>query len=362
MINDDYEDENTFDKDINDNTSDHDESDQLIIQKKITDMFNSIENLKKKLSHLNEEENILDKKIKKSQDVIEIKNASIHRLDIGIKLLENKFGDKYTRKKYTDELKKKKNTEEEQVCEILKEIGKFETDSNSKSWLKNWQSIKNQKILNTEKFKLMKYLGDCSKSIEDLFNIDDTNFNNMQVLIDRIFTQRELVIENTEDKISGNIHIKVFFKESLSSNELDKRLIETEDERNFHVFKIAIIDYDFFYNVNDRKLKIIEIKILACTFFGIELNEYLIVDENFRIWPYDIILFDEILQINLDKKFVKKNCKFFHLNPIISQNIKLVLIPRSYYEKICVTFDDLKFVEQSTITKNCKMKNFNELI
>jgi len=221
ITNDGFGNEN-FDDMQKQNNINSDETEQAALSKKITEMLSSIENLKKKLSQIKEEESLLDKKIKKLLDVIEIKKVSIQRLDVTIKLLDNKFGEKFTRKKYTDELKRKNNLKEDSVCRILKYIGDFETDPNAKSWLKNWQSIKNQKILKTEKLKLMKYLGQCSKSIENLFDIDDTNFNNMQKLIERIFSQKEVTLENTEDKISGNIHLKVFFKDTLTSEELEK--------------------------------------------------------------------------------------------------------------------------------------------
>jgi len=39
-----------------------------------------------------------------------------------------------------------------------------------------------------------------------------------------------------------------------------------------------------------------------------------LVDETFKIWPFDVQIIDEIMQLNVERGYTKSHAKFYNLN------------------------------------------------
>lgn len=167
--------------------------------------------------------------------------------------------------------------------------------------------------MNTEKFKLMKYLGNICESFDDIFEIDHITFNYIQhniAIIQKNFSDAE---ENYDEIITRNISIKVYLPDLFQKN-FENRHYEVGMNENS--YDVHIIEYNDFYNI-DNKFKVIDVKLIACRYWELYHENYFLCDEKLNIYPCDLVIYDEIFLINLDANFIKPHCQFFHLNPKI---------------------------------------------
>jgi hypothetical protein len=335
--------------------NEEDEDEETILRRLIDETYKKIEESKKTITNRIEELKKETEKGIRYEMIIKEKKEEIAVIDESIKIINDKMGETYKEKKFIDVLKnRRKEIYDDCIFETLQYIRQAEANQEALNWVQDWEVINSEKILRTEKLKLMKYLGHFFESAEKLFDIDNISFNNMQHKIEKIFAKEEQSKESSADiKVTSTINIKIYFKEFLTREEVDKKLIEI-DKNDSTVFNLSIIEYNYLYEITNKH-KLIALKSLACKYFSLEEDTYMFVDETFTIWPFDVCLYDEIMLLNLEKGYIKHHAKFYNLNPAVTENLKFILIHKRFMIELCMDrFENFRFVQNSNITKQCK--------
>lgn len=220
---------------------------------------------------------------------------------------------------------------------ILKSTKEIEEDSEAKEILKKHENENNIKILKSEKYKLIKHLGNLYLSLEDLFNIDGLTFDRFQHktanLKNNQSSQNHIPENDIEDIISVFIYLRLQ-EENFSDCEINNKVI---DLSNLQARKFSFLEYNKLFEITKR-FNILEMKNKAysCFSFGSsccefkpllykredgsfeDFNNYVLMDINMKWWVYNLSLFDEIYKKNLEKGFILPNSKFFQINPMIN--------------------------------------------
>ncbi len=322
------------------------EDDVVSLLKIETDnLFFKIQESKKTFHSRMETLNLEQSNCKKFSKVIEEKKEELRRLEESINLVNEKIGDTHTQKMFVDELKKhKQDAYTVSAFEVLSYVKEAESDEACQNWLKDWSVMESQKILKTEKLKMMKHLGHFFENTEKLFEVDNLMFNNMQHKIEKVFIKNKSIVDSHDDIVTKTINIKIFEKVDLDAAEFNQATIDV-DKNVKNVFNISVIDYDFMYNII-KKFLVVEVKTLACRYFEVEQDDFVLVDEKFKIWPFDVAVYDVIFTLNLEKNNTRPHSKFFHLDPAITANLKFVLVAKEDYLYYCQrNFDKLLFVD-----------------
>lgn len=192
--------------------------------------------------------------------------------------------------------------------------------------------------MKSEKYKLIKHLGVLHKSFNDVFNIDSVFFDNIQDKTKYIKNRENVEDNGPEINIESYTSINIYLRESeepFTEKEIDERNI---DISNLRAQNCAFLKYDELYNVT-KKFSLLEIKDIAYKFMGInsyenvkkslfekpnvkfeEYNQFVLLDNNFRWWPYNLILYDEIRTRSIEKGEINYKSKFFQINPIFNVN------------------------------------------
>lgn len=266
----------------------------------------------KKLEQMQEENRKMLEKIKENNQVLE-----------KYVLINSKFADKLSKSSSS-------------LCNILKSAYEIENIQEAKEIIKKHESQNKVKIIKSEKFKLIKHLGNLYDCIEDLFNIDSLTFDSFQ---HQIANNKELPLEDkhiSENDIESIISVDIYFRKEdnqFSENEISNRII---DIQNLKAVRLSMLEYDKLFNIT-KKFSLIELKEKAYKIFEVGLyddrlsaaaiksfekfkhiNNYIFMDINMRWWPFILILYDEIEKKNIDKGFVKPNSKFFQINPLLN--------------------------------------------
>lgn len=234
----------------------------------------------------------------------------ISQIEKSIKTLDDKIIQRSRNRKFIDVLREDANIN---MYGNLTYFCFMCNDSKSKEYIKSYETIKGKSFMVTEKFKLLKYLGQLCDSFDSIFEIDHMTFGYTQYQLARLHNALQEGEEDSFFKISRNITVNTY-NPNFTQKNLEKRLYEvTELDKGFNV---TILEYDKFFNIS-KKLHIIEIKIIACRYWQLHHDNYLICDENLRIYPCDLVVYDEIFQMNLDKDLVRSHAHFYDLNPKI---------------------------------------------
>ena len=236
----------------------------------------------------------------------------IFQIEKGIKTIDDRIGIRSRNRKFIDLLREDIDSN---MYGHLSYLSFISQDNKSKEYIKNYEAMRGVTVFNTEKFKLMKYLGQFSESLDDIFEIDHISFSFIQHHISKIRNSYVDEEENSFLKISRNITIKAYFPD-LTNKHFENKLYEIGD--NEKTYEIQIIEFNEFYFIN-RKLNIMEIKLIACRYWELNHELYLMCDENLNIFPCDLIVYEEIFELNLEKG-IKSHCKFYQLNPKIIVN------------------------------------------
>ena len=157
--------------------NEEEEDEETILRKLIDETYKKIEESKKTITKRNEEGKKETEKGVRYEMIINEKKDEISIIEESIKMINEKIGDSYKEKKFLDVLKNKKaNIYEECMYETLIYIKQVEEGEVAKNWVKDWEVINSEKILKTEKLKMMKYLGHFFESAEKLFDIDNLTY------------------------------------------------------------------------------------------------------------------------------------------------------------------------------------------
>jgi hypothetical protein len=279
--------------------------------------------------------------------IIDEKKNELKILEESISLINEKIGETHTHKTFADQLRTLNlNAFETSTFTTLYYAKEVEKDQACINWLKNYSMAENIKILNTEKLKMIKHLGHFFSNTEKLFEIDSLTFNNMQHKIDKIYSKGRIFAESHDDKITKTINIKIHLKIQIKIEEFKRELIDLSSNIS-NTFNFSVIDYDFMYNVTKRYL-LVEIKSLAGRYFELEIQDYLLVDDSFKLWPFDVAVYDIIFALNLKKNDIRPHSKFFHLDPSITESLIFILISKEDYLLYCLrNFEKIVFVNMT---------------
>ncbi len=207
---------------------DNEEDESNKLQEETDRLFSQIQEAKKsfqnKCETLIKEEN----NCQRYQKIIDEKKEELKILEESISLINDKIGETHTHKTFADQLRNRKsNAFETSTFKSLYYAKDVDKDETCVNWLKNYSTVENIKILNTEKLKMMKHLGHFFSNTEKLFEIDSLTFNNMQHKIDKIYSKGKKFAESHEDKITKTINIKIHLKmhvnQYISKNYINKK-------------------------------------------------------------------------------------------------------------------------------------------
>lgn len=197
------------------------------------------------------------------------------------------------------------------------------------------------KILKSEKYKLIKHLGNLSLSLEDLFNIDGLTFDRLQYNTNNIKNLNSNENNVPENDIENIISVVIYFRkqeDNFTQTEINNKVI---DLSNMEARKFSFLEFNKLFEVTKR-FKLLEIKNKAYSIFSVtnhsnfiynqgghedlfkEYNNYVLLDINMKWWAFNLVLFDEIERKNLEKGFILNNSKFFQINPLI--NVKILIL------------------------------------
>ena len=253
--------------------------------------------------------------LKKQIAVLERSNKEMEEqilnIEKSIQTMDDKIDSRVKNEKFIDIL-----SNELYICKNLSYFYYMCNDKKSREFIKNYESLKEKQILSNDKFKLLQYLGNFCEALEDVLDIDNISFSSMQNTFYNIKIKEELH-ESNEIKLLEAITLKVYLVENLSEKLLKKASFE--DNKNIKTYQIHILEYDEYYFIK-KKYKMIDLKIIACRYWELDLEEFVMCDEKFQIFPYDLIVYDEIFALNVEKKFIKFHSQFFHMNSLINVN------------------------------------------
>jgi len=239
----------------------------------------------------------------------------ICQIDKSIKILDDKIIQRQRNKKFIDVLREDADIN---MYGNLTYFSFMSSDTVSKEYIKGYETLKGKSFMMTEKFKLMKYLGQLCSSFDSIFEIDHITFGYTQYQLSKLYNSNVEGEENSYFKISRNITVKTY---NPNFKDIHFEKMQYEVTERDKCYNVSILEYDDFFNIT-QKLYVIEIKMIACRYWQLHHENYLMCDENLRIYPCDLVVYDEIFQMNLDNNLIKSHCHFYQLNPKIIVNLK----------------------------------------
>ena len=224
-------------------------------------------------------------------------------------------------------------------------------DTNTFLWLKKYEVENDMQILSSEKLKFLKFCSNIYQGVYSAVHLDSIKFTDYQFKIDEIVNGRQENISiddiNPEKDLFDKISIKVYFKPSLSLEEIKMKTINLNsniDNESVPQFKLAFIEYNHNYDIT-KKYSVLEIMTTACKYYSIDPMRYFIVDREFRIWPYDLIIYNEIVNLNIETYGIKKHCRFFQFNQSLNEKLIFVIINKlQIMELLKMNWNNFRFV------------------
>lgn len=336
------------------------------LDKVLDNLYYNLEESKKQIAKLKKEiieqtdkkKSLLDY-IKLYSELISNNNELIYILDNQITLIKPELTNKanYFYKENVFE-------GENQLYNILqntKSLNKHQ-DTSSYLWLKNYELENDIQILSSEKFKFLKFCSSFYQGINSAVHVNSIQFSEFQFKIDEIVNGKPEDISfediNPEKNLFNKISIRIFFKNYISLDEIRlKQLNLNRNEISYEKdyipqYKLACIEYDHSYEIT-KKYNILELMTIACKYFSIDPMKYFIVDEHFSIWPYDLVIYQELLNLNIATYGVKPHCRFFQFHENLNEKFTFVIIHKmQMMELLKLNWDNFKFVNYCTETKN----------
>ena len=232
-------------------------------------------------------------------------------------------------------------------------------DTNTFLWLKKYEVENDIQILSSEKIKFMKFCSNIYQGVYSAVHLDSIKFTDYQFKIDEIVNgkQENISIDdiNPEKELFDKISIKVYFKQSLSLEEIRLKTINLNsniDNESVPQFKLAFIEYNHNYEIT-KKYSVLEIMTTACKYYSIDPMRYFIVDREFRIWPYDLIIYNEIVNLNIETYGIKPHCRFFQFNQSLNEKLVFVIINKlQIIELLKMNWNNFRFVSSSAYNNN----------
>lgn len=197
------------------------------------------------------------------------------------------------------------------------------------------KDIKNKKLLNS--------YSSVFSSLNNIFNISNSNYVTIRSKIHSYKKKSKRFVKNesTIEMIKNNSTVKIYIiresdylnklsnnKENLTLDEIATYLTEKQDS----YFSSSILKYDHLYNVEDQ-YSLFKIKKLACNYYRINDEDYLMINLCGELINLDGIFYDELKKINVESKLMDPTDKFYMMSEdiISSEKFKFALISKQLY-------------------------------
>lgn len=253
--------------------------------------------------------------------------------------LDYQLLDRKLKQKINDSVKFKKDS----VLHHLKNTLKITKDENLQKILKEIEKKQRITIFGTEKFKFLVNLAELYGQIEDkLLSIDEDTLFELEAQIKNI-SPREDEHKNNGKGIIIAIHIQ-------KEMERDKNKKGKKDDIE-RVALMSIIEEDVLYEIK-KKYTILDITKKAADYFNVDPSKFILINEKYQLYPFDLILYDMILEENVKRGYVQSLCNYFQLSPKVSEEMKFTLIQKKLFKKyISNSNDEFSFVRETKVTK-----------
>ena len=282
---------------------------------------------------LQEKLNEILQKYKKIKD--ENDNLSDELTKLDYQLLDRKL-----KPKINDSVKFKKDS----VLHHLKKTLKITKDENLQKILKVIEKKQRITIFGTEKFKFLVNLAELYEQIEDkLLSVDENTLFELEAQIKNISPPEDDNKNNGKGIIIG-IHIQ-------KEIEHDKNKKGKKKEDNEKVALMSVIEEDVLYEIK-KKYTILDITKKAADYFNVDPLKFILINEKFQLYPFDLVLYDMILEENMKRGYVQSLCNYFQLSPKVSGEMKFTLIQKKLFkEYISNSNEEFSFVCETQITR-----------
>ena len=235
-------------------------------------------------------------------------------------------------------------------------------------------------VLDSDKLALMKNISYFYDSLNQTFNINPVNLENYQNTISKLFNQASK--EFPDDKIKQNANILIYYIGSLEIQESKKasngNTNDNNSKNNYNInvilSKNSVLDtyscgyftYDHLYVV-EHKFYILSIKKLVCKFFNPTDERTVFINQYTEIVPYDMVLYNEVFETNIQRGTVNSIDKFFNMNEEIikSPDFTYIIIGiEDYLEFIGEDYERIKIYKPKHYNKtyNLFMLKYKEVM
>ena len=238
------------------------------------------------------------------------------------------------------------------ILSILKLSSDIQKNKNYKSILNELEKKHNIMILNTEKFKLLTHLGQCYEGIEKMLSINDSTLleidNQINNVINKENTQKITSINKNEENGKGII-ITVIFKDEITNYEYEKNKISLSSD--LKKTSMSVIEEDVLYEIK-RKHTVLDILKKSCDFFNVDVDKYILINQSFLLYPFDLVIYDVLLKENCERGYTKPHCHYFQLSSLITEEMRFILTKKSNYKQFILTsIDKFLFAFDTPITR-----------
>ena len=81
-----------------------------------------------------------------------------------------------------------------------------------------------------------------------------------------------------------------------------------------------------------KKYTILAITKKAADYFNVDPLKFILINEKFQLYPFDLVLYDMILEENMKRGYVQSLCNYFQLSPKVSGEMKFTLIQKKLFK------------------------------
>jgi len=201
-----------------------------------------------------------------------------------------------------------------QISNFIQNLNK---DQNSKKLFEIHEKKLKNKISDSNKFKLLKHIGHALNGFEEIFNINDNIFNRYQEEMENLSNKLHNFGKNSDINLTNITTINIFLR--ISDLDLKESIdcykeISTE---NLESIKVPFIEFDEKFSIV-KKYSVGELKYIACNSYGILNEDYILLTKNLKWILFDVVLFEEIYQKNIQEGYIENTSRFFQMNAYIT--------------------------------------------
>lgn len=229
------------------------------------------------------------------------------------------------------------------ILHHLKMTLRLKKDEKLQTILKEIEKKQGIMIFGTEKFKFLQNLAELYEQIEEkLLSIDEDSLFEFEAQIKNISPPED------DNKNTGKgILISIELKKEI---ERDKKKSKKKEDSGKKAL-MSVIEENMLYEIK-KKYSILDIEKKAADYFNEDPSKYILINDKFQVYPFDLIIYDVILEENVRRGFVQSLCNYFQLNPKVSQGMKFILIQKKIFkEYLYNSSEEFTFVVETPLTR-----------